>query len=111
VPLEWLKGEWRSRGLLKHIQLTISCCLGAGDLTNVIRISGPANDIWLGSINPFQPYSSLVGQAEQSKAAGALLPLPPNFEELRFDPFIRRAESNVNSGLWIAVPLAENTFL
>ncbi|SPF38029.1 hypothetical protein SBA4_2120011 [Candidatus Sulfopaludibacter sp. SbA4] len=29
VPVEWLKTEWRQRGLLKNIQLTISGCLMA----------------------------------------------------------------------------------
>src|SRR5579864_7016291 len=28
VPVEWLKKEWRARGLLKRIQLSISGCLG-----------------------------------------------------------------------------------
>ncbi len=28
VPVEWLKREWRARGLLKRVQLTISGCLG-----------------------------------------------------------------------------------
>ncbi len=42
VPLDWLKQEWRSRGLLKNIQLTVSGCLGPCDLPNVVRISGPA---------------------------------------------------------------------
>jgi hypothetical protein len=28
VPVDWLKKEWRARGLLKRVQLTISGCLG-----------------------------------------------------------------------------------
>ena len=39
VPVDWLKQTWRSQGLLKNIQLTISCCLGPCDLPNVVRIS------------------------------------------------------------------------
>jgi len=27
VPVDWLKKEWRARGLLKRVQLTISGCL------------------------------------------------------------------------------------
>jgi cobaltochelatase CobN len=46
VPVEWLKQEWRSRGLLKNIQLSISCGLGPCDVTNVVRISGPATAGW-----------------------------------------------------------------
>src|SRR3984893_16566915 len=32
VPVDWLKKEWRARGLLKRVQLTISGCLGPCDL-------------------------------------------------------------------------------
>src|SRR5450759_5278295 len=36
VPVEWLKNEWRARGLLKRIQLSISGCLGPCDVPNVV---------------------------------------------------------------------------
>jgi cobaltochelatase CobN len=58
VPVEWLKNEWRSRGLLKVLQLTIAGCMGPCDLNNVVRISGPAEDVWLGGVDRFQLYSS-----------------------------------------------------
>ena len=87
VPIDWLKQEWRSRGLLKNIQLTISNCLGPCDLPNVARVSAPGFEIWIGKIEKFEQYSSLVEWASQSKAAGALLPLPETFDQLRFDPF------------------------
>jgi hypothetical protein len=38
VPVEWLKKEWRSRGLLKRVQLTISGCPGPCDVPNVVTI-------------------------------------------------------------------------
>ena len=91
VPVEWLKSEWRSRGLLKNIQLTISCCLGPCDLTNVVKVTGPADEVWLGNINRFEQYSALVEWAAESKAAGELRPLPQSFEPHRFNPF-RQAE-------------------
>lgn len=87
VPLEWLKGEWKSLGLKKAVQLTVSGCLGPCDLTNVVRISGAAEDIWLGGIDRFQIYSDLADWASRSGKAGRLLPLPAGFEELRFSPF------------------------
>src|ERR1700731_4252905 len=48
VPVEWLKKEWRSRGLLKRVQLTISGCLGPCDLPNVVTISNEKRDpvVW-----------------------------------------------------------------
>ena len=87
VPVDWLKQEWRSRGLLKNIQLTLSCCLGPCDLPNVVRISGFSTEIWLGNINRFEQYVDLIEWASASKAAGALLPLPENFSQLAFYPF------------------------
>ena len=36
VPAEWLKTEWRKRGLLKRVHLTISGCLGPCDVPNVV---------------------------------------------------------------------------
>jgi hypothetical protein len=109
--VEWQKREWRSRGLLKHIQLTISCCPGRATLLMSSGSPVPRMNLaWEHQPLPtvFQPS----GWAEQSEVAEeALLPLPLIFEELRFDPFIWRAESNANSGIWIAVRLAENTLL
>ena len=87
VPVEWLKQEWRSRGLRKNIQLTISCCLGPCDVTNVVRISGPATEMWLGRIDRFELYSIIIDWAAESKERGALLPLPPDFARFRFNPF------------------------
>jgi hypothetical protein len=87
VPVDWLKQTWRSQGLLKNIQLTISCCLGPCDLPNVVRISSSANDTWLGNITRLEQYALLVDWAVQSKAAGAFLPLPESLDGFRFDPF------------------------
>lgn len=87
VPVEWLKQEWRSRGLLKVLQLTIAGCMGPCDLNNVVRISGPVEDVWLGGVDRFQLYSSLADWASESRGAGTLLPLPAEFAALRFSPF------------------------
>ena len=32
VPVAWLKDEWRRRGLLKRVQLSVSGCVGPCDL-------------------------------------------------------------------------------
>jgi len=87
VPLDWLKQEWRNHGLLKNIQLTVSGCLGPCDLPNVVRISGPSAEIWIGNIDRREQYAGLVEWASESKAAGVLLPLPDGFDSLRFNPF------------------------
>lgn len=87
VPVDWLKLEWRQRGLIKNIQLTISGCLGPCDLSNVISISSSDGSVWLGNVRHAWQYQALLEWASNSKAAGILLPLPSGFDELRFDPF------------------------
>ena len=87
VPLDWLKQEWRSRGLLKTVQLTVSGCLGPCDLPNVVRVSGPSAEIWLGNIDRRDQYACLVEWASESKTVASLLPLPEDFHRLRFNPF------------------------
>jgi cobaltochelatase CobN len=42
VPVEWLKAEWRRRGLPKNIQLSICGCLGPCDVANVVKV-----DTWV----------------------------------------------------------------
>lgn len=46
VPVEWLKKEWRARGLLKRVQLSISGCLGPCDVPNVVTISNGTGTLW-----------------------------------------------------------------
>jgi cobaltochelatase CobN len=95
VPIEWLKQEWRARGLLKNIQLSISGCLGPCDLPNVVSVSSPTMSVWLGNVDRFEQYETLVNWASESHAAGTLLPLPAEFETLRFNPF-RRSNQPAN---------------
>jgi hypothetical protein len=92
VPVDWMKNEWKERGLRKSIQLTISGCLGPCDLANVVSISSAAGTVWLGSIREFGSYSTLVEWASAAKAAGLVLPLPGGLRELSFSPF-RLADS------------------
>jgi cobaltochelatase CobN len=87
VPVDWLKSEWRARGLLKRVQLTISGCLGPCDLPNVITISNEAGTQWFGGITDFNQYRALVDWASRSKEAGKLLPLPSDFKEHTLHPF------------------------
>ena len=87
VPIDWLKQEWKARGLLKNVQLTVSCCMGPCDLPNVVRICGAASDVWLGNITQREQYATLVDWASQSKLAGVFLPLPEPLDVLRFNPF------------------------
>ena len=87
VPVQWIKEQWKSRGLLKGIQLTISGCLGPCDLSNVVAVHGASDHFWLGNFHEFQQYSDLLEWAEQCRSAGQLLALPAQFDQFRFDPF------------------------
>jgi cobaltochelatase CobN len=87
VPVEWMKDEWKKRGLKRSIQLTISGCLGPCDLSNVITISDASGSVWLGNIRNMHQYQALVDWASQSKVAGVLLPLPDELATSQFDPF------------------------
>ncbi len=87
VPVDWIKNEWKERGLKKSIQLTISGCLGPFDLPNVVSISSKEETVWLGTLCRFQDYAVLVEWASASGRAGRLLPLPEELTEFRFSPF------------------------
>jgi hypothetical protein len=87
VPVEWLKKEWRARGLLKRIQLSISGCLGPCDIPNVITISNENGTQWLGGITEFHQYQLLLEWAVASRASEKLLPLPDQFREHTLYPF------------------------
>jgi hypothetical protein len=87
VPVEWLKQEWRARGLLKRIQLSISGCLGPCDVPNVVTISNESGTQWLGGITEFCQYRTLLEWAIASRDAGEMLPLPDQFHQHRLHPF------------------------
>ena len=92
VPIDWMKDQWKQRGLKKSMQLTISGCVGPCDLPNVVSISSAEQTIWLGSLREFAQYGALLQWAVASRDAGHPLPLPSELSELQFDPF-RRADS------------------
>lgn len=87
VPLEWLKREWKYRGLLKRVHLTISGCLGPCDVPNVVLITSSEGNQWLAKIDQHRQYQMLVDWAEQCKMADRLLPLPREFDSHRMAAF------------------------
>jgi cobaltochelatase CobN len=89
--VEWLKKEWRSRGLLKRVQLTISGCLGPCDVPNVVTISNESGTQWFGEITKFEQYRDLLDWASRSRDAGELLPLPKEFQRHTLHPFRKQA--------------------
>ena len=76
VPAEWLKQEWRQRGLLKRVHLTISGCLGPCDVPNVVAIVTQEKTVWLGNISTKAEYQSLLDWATRSKNQGRAVEIP-----------------------------------
>ncbi len=91
VPVEWLKTEWRARGLLKQVQLTISGCLGPCDIPNVVAISNERGSQWLGGLTEKSQYLSLIEWAVASRNAGEFLRLPKELRQHSVYPFRKPA--------------------
>jgi hypothetical protein len=89
VPVEWLKTEWRKAGLLKRVQLTISGCVGPCDVPNVVVVTTSSGTEWVGNINTFEEYRTLLEWAVRCRDAGEMLDLPKEFRSRRINPFIR----------------------
>jgi cobaltochelatase CobN len=87
VPADWLKEEWRRRGLLKRFQLSISGCIGPCDVPNVVAIHSETGSIWLGGITEFNQYRDLLDWAGRSTDAGRLLDLPREFKDHMLQPW------------------------
>jgi hypothetical protein len=87
VPANWLKGEWRKRGLLMRFQLTVSGCVGPCDVPNVVEIDSETGSQWLGNISHFDQNRSLVEWAVRSVEAGHLLELPREFKDHLMEPW------------------------
>jgi hypothetical protein len=76
VPAEWLKEEWRKRGLLKRVHLTISGCLGPCDVPNVVSLVTQDETIWLGNISTRDQYQLLLDWATRNKHEGYAVDIP-----------------------------------
>jgi hypothetical protein len=87
VPVDWLKNEWRKRGLLKRFQLTVSGCVGPCDVPNVVVVNSEEGSQWLGHITDFEQYRSLLEWAVRSVGAGRLLELPREFQNHLIEPW------------------------
>lgn len=92
VPVQWLKQEWKMRGLLKRVHLTISGCLGPCDVPNVVVITHAAGNQWLAQLSSQRHYALLADWAEQSKIADELLPLPRELQELSLMPYREQSQ-------------------
>ncbi|MGL4608846.1 MAG: (2Fe-2S) ferredoxin domain-containing protein [Trueperaceae bacterium] len=97
VPLEYLKTQWKSRKLLKSVQLTIAGCLGPCDLANVVSVQSFDEKIYLGKLTVLAEYELLLEWATQCTTEDRLLPLPASLLAHQFEQF--RASSCPTSSL------------
>ena len=87
VPAEWLKAEWRRRGLLKRLQLTISGCLGPCDVPNVVVVASETSTEWYGNVEGHEMYRDILDWASASVGANRLLDMPKSFAGHSIQPF------------------------
>ena len=87
VPVAWLKEEWRRRGLLKRVQLSVSGCVGPCDIPNVVVVNSDVGLPMAGRYTEFNQYRSLVDWAARSMEAGHLLELPREFKAHILQPW------------------------
>ena len=85
VPVEWLKAEWRRRGLLKNIQLTISGRLGPCDVPNVVLIATAEETCGSAVSTALNTTANLWNG--RRKAVEGMLPLSKDLLRHRLDPF------------------------
>jgi cobaltochelatase CobN len=87
VPRDWLKAQWKARKLNRHVQLTISGCLGPCDVANVVAILTRDGCTWLGELNCQDQYAELLAWASAAAETGVLPPLPAALERHLFSRF------------------------
>jgi hypothetical protein len=71
------------------VQLTISGCVGPCDVPNVVVVTSSVGTEWVGNVESFEDYRTLIEWAVCCKDAGEMLALPKEFHARRINPFIR----------------------
>jgi len=74
VPVDWLKAEWKRRGLRDWAHLTISGCLGPCEQTNVAMIATAFGAQSFSDLATTADYDALLQQVGRIAETGALLP-------------------------------------
>ena len=93
MPIDWLRAEWKRRRLIGMMGMSISSCLGSCDLLNVVSVVARDCTIRLGGFTTQAHYDALADWANESAAAGQLLPLPLALHTHVFEQFRPEATS------------------
>lgn len=92
MPSEWLKAEWKKHKLHAFIHLTVSGCLGPCDIANVVLVTTPFEQIWLGGITSQETYEALLSWALHCRSERKLLPLPAECVRFVFERYCDKQE-------------------
>ena len=87
IPIDWLKSTWKEHKLIKHVQLTISGCLGPCDIANVVHVITARKQFRLGQVTEEWQYTSLFDWLKDCAKEGKLMPFPSWFYKYHFENF------------------------
>ncbi|HUO07786.1 MAG TPA: (2Fe-2S) ferredoxin domain-containing protein [Phycisphaerae bacterium] len=87
VPIDWIKQQWKELKLAKHVQLTVSGCLGPCDVPNIVLLLTPSDQIWLGRLTDLEHYQPIVDWAARFAHSEQPADLPESLYAHRLDPF------------------------
>ena len=98
VPVEFYKEEYARRGIRKHVQLTMSGCIGPCPMLNVVQVVFDGRPVWFQSINTKDQVIEIYDYIDGMLAADAYLPPPPQLSSFVFN-YYRWNHTNEMSGL------------
>ena len=85
VPVEFYKEEYARRGIRKHVQLTMSGCIGPCPMLNVVQVVFDGRPVWFQSINTKDQVIEIYDYIDGMLAADAYLPPPPQLSSFVFN--------------------------
>jgi len=88
-PEQRLKALWKAERLNRHVQLTVSGCLGPCDLVNVALVTTPDGQHWFGGLATDSDYDLIVAWARASAGAGRAVPFSAALEAFSFNRWSR----------------------
>jgi len=84
VPVDFYKLEYKKRKLRKHVQLTMSGCLGPCPVANVVLLFFDGHPVWFQSINGERQIQAIFSYVERMLAADGYLAPPPELADYVF---------------------------
>jgi cobaltochelatase CobN len=105
VPIEYYKQEYQRRKIRKHVQLTMSGCIGPCPMLNVVQLIFDGRPIWFQSVNTKAQVDAIYRYLDAMLAADAYLTPPVELSDYVFD-YYRWNHNNAVADMPVAsVPL------